>query len=423
MKLNSAYSTFQKTDRLVWWQVGILYLFPILSYYGYKYVDFNLAIFKALYFAAVPLMFLYVSKIWLIKHRNNPYFKVMNLITLSTILSILMAYLFWGQNIVLGYRATASLLAIIFYFYLLKTSPSLHRIETFIWVFAVVYIILWLYGISSAPTIVFGDPEDILDSRGVFRLSLPSRASIIVAFFLALNKYELTHKKKYIILFVLFFIFIVLQVTRQIILWSFLIGLYYLLRNNKRVWLYLFCVGLLLVLFANNITISEDSVIGKLLSTTESQINNQKSGEEDIRIREYRFFLSDFSKNTITNIFGNGMPHFNSDYGNYYENTVQNNYKFYMSDVGYAQMFVVTGLVGLLLYLFLFLKVVREKVPSTIMFAKLFIIYQLFANIAASWYAHDVIYICISIYLLSIYRNNRSKTNQLNEIQHYHTNL
>ncbi|MCD7973428.1 MAG: hypothetical protein LUG18_12340 [Candidatus Azobacteroides sp.] len=334
----------------------------------------------------------------------------MSLIILSTLLSILMAYLFWGQSIMLGYRATAPFLAIIFYFYLLKVKPPLHMIEKFIWCFAFIYIILWIYGVNKAPEIVFGDPDDYIgDARGIYRLTIPGKCILVLAFFLALNKYGITRKKVFLFLFAGLFIIIVLQVVRQIIFCTLLIGIYYLLKNNKRVWLYTFIIAVSLIALGDNIKISEESVIGNLLSLTESQIEYQQHGEEDIRIKEYVFFFTDFSKNFFTDLFGNGVPHSESKLGYFYYYTVQERYHYYLSDVGYAQMFVVTGALGLILYLYLFGKILMQKVPSHIIFAKLFIIYQIFANIAASWYTHDIICICICIYVLSIYSERKKE--------------
>jgi hypothetical protein len=405
----------------------MLYLFPILSYYGYEYTGFNLKLFWRLYFMVVPLIFVYVGNLWFNKnaYKKIPYFTLISFITLSTAFSIIMAYLYWGQSLVLGYGATACFLAIVFYFFLLKARPSLKSLELFVWVFASIYILLWLFGISRAPAIMFGNPENLLDdSRGIFRLHIPGRATLVIAFFLALNKYTILRKNSYIFLSIGFFVFIIFQVTRQIIFWSFLVGLYYILRNNKYVWGYLAVVAFISIVIFNSIRIPEDSVVGNLISLTENQVDAQKGGDDNIRIQEYRFFFSDLSKNFITDVFGNGMPHVNSVYGRYYFNTVQNSYRYFLSDVGYAQMYVVTGWVGLILYLFLFWKIFHRNVSPQVMFAKLFIVYQIGANIAASWYTHDVITIAVCVYILSMDGIRRNYVKSLrNEIYHRDTGV
>lgn len=393
-----------RTAKIQWYQLLILFIFPILSYYGYKYNGFNLTLLKALYFCVVPLMIMYVGNLfWNAKLHQVPYFSLMGLITLSTIFSMFMAYVFWNQDIVLSYRVTAPYLAVIFYFYLIKTRPTLETLEFFIWLYTGIYILLWLYGTSQAPVTVFGDPEDIVDdSRGIFRLHIPGKAILVLALFFSVNTYITTKRSKFLILAALLFAVIVAHVIRQVILWSFLVSIYFLLRSNTRVWFYMVFVGILCIFFIEYIEIPKDSIIGNLVSLTEDQLDNQKSGEDDVRIRAYSFFFNDYSKNIITDIFGNGMPHANSAYGNYYVNLVQESYRFFLSDVGYAQMFALTGWVGLCLYLYLFYKVIKQTVSPRIVFAKLFIIYQIFSNIAASWYTHDTVLIAICIYLLTM---------------------
>ncbi len=413
----------QSKRNLSWIQLVGLYIFPLLSFYGYKYVGLNLSVIKGLYFIAVPLVFLYVRHLIFTNNKYNPYYWGMVGITISTVASILMAYLFWNQSIALGYRSTAPLLAIVYYFYLLRTRPSKKNIELLIWVFTGIYILLWLYGMSKVPQIVFGDSENELsDSRGLFRLSLPGKGFIVLAFFLCLSKFSVTKEKKFIALSIGLFIIIIMHVIRQVIILSFLIGLYFLLRKNKRLWIYLGIAAVFMFYF-NNVQVSDDSVIGKLLALSQNQLEEQSQGDENVRILEYKFFFSDFSKNLITDIFGNGYPHDDSTYGKYNQNIAQARHKFFLSDVGYAQVFVVNGLLGLLLYFLIFTKVIKLKTSDSVVYAKLFIIYQFFANVTAAWYMHDIICICICIYILSAEKISTKINRRRNEIFYSNTRV
>lgn len=404
MTLELKHRTYRSTRKVDRYKLVILFLFPILSYYGYKYNGFNLTAIKAMYFVSIPIMMAYVGRLWFSRNFYSvPHFTNMSLITASTLFSIFMSYAFWDQNIMLGYRVTAPFLSIVYYFYLMKTRPSLHIVETIIWLYTGIYILLWLYGTSQAPATIFGDPEDILDdSRGVFRLFIPGKAILVLCLFLSINKFVITHNNKFLFVALLLFTIIVAHVIRQVILLSFLVSIYYLLRNNTRVWLYMLLVGIASLMLIESVEIPQDSTIGNLVALTESQLDSQKSGEDNVRLREYMFFFNDYSKNFLTDVLGNGMPHANSDYGKFYVNIVQERYRYFLSDVGYAQMFVLTGWMGMGLYLVLFFKVSKQSVFSNIMFAKLFIIYQIFANVAASWYRHDVILIALCMYLLSM---------------------
>ncbi|GEM_PF-1139649 len=412
----SEYSSFRKLNVI---EKVLFYTFPFFSTIGFKYTGFNQGFLKAIYFVLIPIFFLYIGKNWLLKCSFFSYFGIMRKIFFITFFSIFLSYFFWNQNLLLGYRAIAPYLSIIFYFFLVTSRIEPKEIEKFLWIYAVLYILLWLYGLSQAPTMIYGDEDEAYldESRGFFRINLPGRGFLVIAMFMALNKYvQSRFKLKFLLLGIFFFIFIVLQLTRQIILWSFIIGFYYLLKNNKRVWFYVTLIGLVFVFVGNNIKIPRNSIVGQMLELTQDQISDQKKGEEDIRLQEYGFFFTKYSKNIVTDIFGNGMPHFDSKYGKYYYMSIMEGKDFYFSDVGYAQMFAVTGYIGLLLYFFLFLKSFFRRTNAQYFFAKLFMVYQLFANIAASWYTQDAVILCVAVYLLTIsnYEAQDNRDGQIN---------
>jgi hypothetical protein len=99
------------------------------------------------------------------------------------------------------------------------------------------------------------------------------------------------------------------------------------------------------------------------------------------------------------------------------EKQLQENKSLYVSDVGYAQIFVWFGGWTLLLYLLLFYRVVKQKVPIKYMYAKLFLIYVLFAGITSDALLKYTIEISICLFILE-YCNLREK----NEIKYSHHN-
>ncbi|WP_321479829.1 hypothetical protein [uncultured Bacteroides sp.] len=403
----------------------ILYLFPLVLFQFYSYVGFSQFVVKLLSFVSVPLLLIYVSDVLFQQNNTTRYFKIMRWIFFSTILSMFMAWIFWGQSIVLGYRVTAGMLGLIYFFFLCKVKPSIKELERMIWIFSFVYILLWLYGMSKAPQLIFGFDSDreLDDSRGIFRLIIVGKSFIVAAFFLSLNKFSVLKKKKYLIFAIFFFIFIVLQVVRQIIIISFLVSLYYILRNNKRMWLYFALAFMVLSVTPQIIKINDDSVLGKLIALSENQAENQRNGDENIRVQEYKFFFADYSKNMLTNILGNGVAHSESSYGHYLEH-VQDMKRYFLSDVGYAKMFVINGLLGLFLYFLLFVKILFQSISENNMFAKLFMIYMIPANIAADWYAKPdgIIIICICVYVLNMDTNTiLCSKNRFDEV--YNSNI
>ena len=112
-----------------------------------------------------------------------------------------------------------------------------------------------------------------------------------------------------------FFLFIVFQLTRQLILWTALVGMIYIyLKNPKKILGFCLAAFFLFALFINNVEISDDSLVGSMINVTKAQIDSNKGGNEDIRITEYKYFFGKWSKNIVTDIIGNGMPHANSPY-------------------------------------------------------------------------------------------------------------
>ena len=395
----------------------LIILYTIISFQFYSYAGFSNTMIKLPLFLTVPVMFAICWKTFISKNANK-LFRIMRGIIIITILSIFSAYLFWDQSIVLGYRATAAGLTLIFYFYLYKRRPSVQSIEAYIFIFGILYCVLWLYAMSRFPEPVFGFYEDgeVSDdvSRGMIRINFVGRISLILAYFLSLNRAYVQKKTVYFVIAAIFFIFIIMQVTRQLIAWSALVTIIYVFQKNRKLLISGVVIVVFLFFFGKTIKFSQDSVLGTMIALTEKQMESNQHGDEDIRITEYRYFFTEWSRNFITDIIGNGIPNGHSAYGKYYTQ-LQEQQKLYLSDVGYGQIFVVTGWIGLFLYIMLFIKCCLIRMPEHLMYAKMFILFLLFANIAASWHAKEdcQIAMCISIYLMTVYALPNVKKNHI----------
>lgn len=400
-------------------QYFLTFAFIIVSFQFCNYVGMSNELKKFPQFLSIPLMFLACWKpIFLIKSPNT-IFCNMRWIVFSLIISIISAWVFWGQSLSLGFRSTSTMFTILFFFYLYKIRPSVDFLEKIIWTIGFVYIILWLYAFSQAPMLVFGNRideetgmmnEDL--SRGMLRLSFTGIIFLILSFFLSLNKFYCTHKKTFLVAACIFFLFIVFQLTRQLILWSVFTGLIYIyLKNPKRILGIGIVCFFIFTLFVN-VKISDKTIIGRMLNITQEQIDSNKGNEEDIRITEYKYFFGEWSKNIITDIIGNGKPHSASHYGRYYE-SLQTQQKLFLSDVGYAEMFVIQGLLGLCFYLFLFFKSVRLQMPADLDYARMFMFFMIPANITADWFAKPDCQIALSICVYLIMRYGRKSKGKI----------
>ncbi|WP_339865814.1 hypothetical protein [uncultured Algoriphagus sp.] len=374
-----------------------LIIFPVFSFSLYYYVGFNIQVAKAIYFGFVIISLLVVFPLFLKKEYLYGNL-ILDLIILM-IVTIIISFLFWGQGLLLGFRSTAPYLAIIYFFLLLKFSPNIKFVENLIWFFCIIYICFWLYGLFKAPELVFGLDEDKLtDSRGIFRLSIPGSGIVHLSFFLAVSRYVETRKIKWLYIFSLLFIVIFLHVIRQYIFFSFSVAIIYILFNTRYLWIGI-VLSLVFLLVGFNFNVDSDSVFGKLITLSEQQANDQNSGEENTRIQEYRFFFTEYDNNPLGILFGNGVSHSESSFGKY-ESRINEEYEFYLSDVGYAEIFIRFGLFGLFIYLFIFYRIINQNVPIKYKYAKLYLIFLILTNLLSSSVTYSVIMFSISLYVL-----------------------
>lgn len=388
----------------------ILYLFPFLHYLGFRYIGFNLTILKALYFVAIPLMTLYIANT-LFQKKQSVLFNKMRTITLLIFISIITAFLFNGQSISLGYRATAPILGILFYFYLNKANFTIKEIECFIWINVCVYLFLWLYALSQAPIPIFTVDQDrqLNDDRGIFRIAIMNRACIMMALFYSVNRWIVIKKKIFLVLSILMFVLIVFMTVRQYIVISVFVVTFYLFKKIRYIWLYAI-MGLLLLNFVS-ISIPKDSILGRLIELSERQAIDNKYGETNVRILEYEYYFLDFPQNVVTSLLGNGVPHSDSSYG-LKESKLNDVKKYFRSDVGYANLYLLIGIIGVLVVFQLMYYSIKYKVNNEMVYAKMFMFYIALANIASVAFTFDILFVCIAVYLIDKSKLQMSLSNK-----------
>lgn len=388
----------------------ILYLFPFLHYLGFRYIGFNLTILKALYFVAIPLMTLYIANT-LFQKKQSVLFNKMRTITLLIFISIITAFLFNGQSISLGYRATAPILGILFYFYLNKANFTIKEIECFIWINVCVYLFLWLYALSQAPIPIFTVDQDrqLNDDRGIFRIAIMNRACIMMALFYSVNRWIVIKKKIFLVLSILMFVLIVFMTVRQYIVISVFVVTFYLFKKIRYIWLYAI-MGLLLLDFVS-ISIPKDSILGRLIELSERQAIDNKYGETNVRILEYEYYFLDFPQNVVTSLLGNGVPHSDSSYG-LKESKLNDVKKYFRSDVGYANLYLLIGIIGVLVVFQLMYYSIKYKVNNEMVYAKMFMFYIALANIASAAFTFDILFVCIAVYLIDKSKLQMSLSNK-----------
>lgn len=374
----------------------------LYSFFSFRFLNENMVKMANMILALIILL-LSLPKLVSRENYRNGYTLYIRGITLISVFSIFSSWIFEDQSVILGFRVSYYLFFIGLFFTMLEFRIPLDVIEKFIFIMGIAYCVAWTIGFVTIPSPLFGsfrgEEEGIVDlERGIARMYIPGKATLVLAFFLSLTKFSYEGKKKYLLVGILFYIFIVLQLVRQIITLSLVIGILFLLKKAQSRIYVLIILGVIYISGINNY-ISDNIVVHEMSKLTVSQLDAQTK-EDNIRIKAYKFFFSEYKKNIVTVFLGNGIPHTEGSYGQRLKRMNESGY--YLSDVGYPMMYVVTGLVGLFFYLAVFLLCSLRHCRKEYMFARLFMIYFLFANVTAAWYAKvdGVICICICVYLL-----------------------
>lgn len=385
----------------------LLMLFPLIFYQFYKVVYISQTLAKMLFFVMIALL-LALFTFTLLKIKKHSLFQLpLKFFFLVIVFSMFNAYMFWGQDFILSFRSTAPYMGMLYFFLLVWMKPSIKDMEKIFLIYCFLYILLWCYGLYKAPEVIFGaDPESSIDdSRGVFRLLLAGKGFLVLALFYYVNQFVLSKKSKWLIVALIIFLVIVLQVMRQMIFFSLVISVCYILKNKK--WLLCIFVPLLLIVYFNgvNYNANDDSVLGKLISLSVKQFEQHNTGDENIRVLEYIYFFTSYSKNIFTDLMGNGVPHYESLYG-VKEVSIMEQLAYYMSDVGYAELFIRFGIIGMLLYLYVLAKAILYKGTRSVGYAKMFIIYIVGVSIGSNFLFIDAIPISIALYIIELDKFN-----------------
>lgn len=378
----------------------------LISLQFFNYVGFDSGMLKMLsmFLALVFTCFYTIPAIFKPKIHVD-YYNIIRFITISYFISMLMAYVFWGQSSILTFRCSYNILYFGIFFFIIKYNPRISDLERFVKSFTILYMVVFLISLVIFPTVLFSvTPDKDLDvSRGLVRLFIGGDMFLYLSYFMYLNNYVETHKKKALIWVLICFLFIILHVTRQTIFITFAIGVIYVLKNRIKYCIAAIILFLFLYLWTPTIKVSDTSILGSLINLTESQQDMMQSGQENIRILEYKYFFTEYSSNFITSIFGSGMPHSESRYGRWYA-SLNMNQKMFLSDVGYGMMFAIYGLFGLVLYIFMYIKGAFKKVDNNYVYVRLFFVFLIFNNIASSVFmlADTIICTAICLYIYNI---------------------
>lgn len=393
-----------KNNSLSITQWVLLLLIPIFMRGCFWYVGIPNGLEKMLAFiTAVLLLLFFCLKIVPKKLSKYSYGRLIKTIILLSFVSIINAYFYWGQSPVLTFSAGFGIYIYIYYFVLQKICPNEEQILKLVFIISCIYGVLWMYALSMAPQTVFGNKEQIDDTRGIFRIVLECLDAVGLLYFYSLTKYLSNIKKvKYLVFAIISFLLLFVTLSRMVILSVTVVTFFYVIRKQSIKTILI--VSLLIVLGWGSVM--QNKIVKNLIELQERQ-SDDTNGDRLIR-NEYTDCFNLFPFNVGTFLFGNGSEHTTSSYGNR-EEKLKKDYDFNRSDAGYPGYYVTYGFVSFIIMMLLLVKVLKEKVPDDCYYCKLYILYFIIASVTTNYFEREGLALMIVFYVLDRikYMDNR----------------
>lgn len=374
-----------------------LVTFVVLLYRVYNYVPLE---------AYTQLMTLssLIIYIYMIYKTGNSFcssdFKIERMIIVSLLATLIISVFYWNLNLINVLARYFPAVSILIVFYLKSQRIECSKIEKAIVILTWLYLFCWLIQVFMLPQIIFGgrDETDNL-SRGFIRFYIPTKENLAFLLFYYLSLYVNYKKKIYLCLSFLVYIVIVLHVSRQMIVWSGLFGILFLTKQYLYNIKSLITVTLVLFMFGFYFINTSNVVTSLIEMTEESQGGINSLGTDNIRIEAMQYFIKNYSDNIFTIIFGNGYSSSFDALARHEQ--VFKNLGYYRADVGFVGMYCDTGVISVILYITLFIKVLLfTKVEKKYEYLKYYILYIIFSYLGSHSLTSNLVFVIMSIYIL-----------------------
>lgn len=334
--------------------------------------------------------------------RKGGFVLPVQLISLSIIFSMVMAYISWGQGFRDSLLETSQYILWPLFFLLLHLKVPIRTLEKIILAYGVLYVILYFFQYANAHTVLFGKPisgEEFSEQRGAIRIIFPGAGIFILAIFIALTK--ITQAVRYRWLYLGFaalgLIVPIMQVTRQFIAGVVLIYFYHFFKSQS-----ILKKTLILGAFAGGVLVLLNADIPMIRGVIEVQQRDTKLGKNYIRVQAGEYFLTDFSPNVLSQVFGNGAPNWGiSRYGKFMER-LSNTQEYFLSDVGIIAVYAMFGIFAIGGFMLMWYKSFTLPVPEQFAYVKYYLWYLLLTSF--TWYSvYHYHYLIATIFALYIY--------------------
>lgn len=299
-------------------------------------------------------------------------------ISVCQLISAYNAYEFNGQPLGMSVIAAMQGFAYLLLIPLTKSKLAIKDIEQIVEFFTICFLVCSVLNhLSSAP--LFGSADEGVD-RGATRFRLLGIYWAIFFFLMKINRYAIEGSKKDLYWIMATGLGILLSLTRQDIVVSFILGgMLYFIRTKLVKKLLFASLAAILIFFVLPHVKVVNSLIEKSMEEKAAQ-----SQYDNIRIVAANYYTFEYPRNVQQVIFGVGVPSFgNSSYGNAFQRT-QELLRVYREDVGYCGFYYNYGIIATSLLVMLFVWMLFLKLPDRYVYLKYYAGAFLLLNIASA---------------------------------------
>lgn len=358
--------------------IGFNYFFATFLPESFK----HLRLLALLITSTFGLMYFPVSQ----KYFANP----IKIFSISILFSIFASFITWNQSPFYGLLITAPVLLWPIFFLFLKFKIKIETVEQVILVLGVMNTILFFYQYYNPTQVMFnfGMVEDEFKESsytGLARVVFPAAGIFWLFIYVCLTKVSL---KNNILINVLLLVILLLgilvpmmQILRSHVVPILIVYIFHFFKNSTIKMKIAVSVLVILTVFAGY-RMESPLVTGML----EKQEKTVSDGTKDIRYIAAMFFLNDFSPSPINWIIGNGMGHEKEEYGQYIKQLAGKGY--HTSDVGIIGLFAYFGIIPIIVWLVVFMKILTIKIPEKYIYVKYYFFSVIFGAFVGSSLYH-----------------------------------
>lgn len=310
--------------------------------------------------------------------------------SVSILLSIFASLITWNQSPLYGLIITLPVLLWPIFFLFLKFKIKIETVELVILVLGVMNTVLFFYQYYNPTQVMFnfGMVEDEFKESsytGLARVVFPAAGIFWLFIYVCLTK--VSFKKNILINILLLGILLLgiivpmMQILRSYVVPTLIVYIYHFFKNSTTKMKVAASVLVILIFFAGYRM--ESPLITGMLEKQEQTVSD---GTKDIRFIAAMFFLNDFSPSPINWIIGNGMGHEKEEYGLYIKQLAMKGY--HASDVGIIGLFAYFGIIPIIVWLVVLMKILTIKIPDKYIYVKYYFFNVLFGAFVGSTLYH-----------------------------------